>query len=50
MVLRLTADEVMFLIQAVENTAIKGKDAALVAKTLEKLYKEFERLQVKESK
>ena len=41
MVLRLTADEVMFLIQAVENTAIKGKDAALVAKTLEKLYKEI---------
>ena len=48
--LRLIADEVMFLIQAIENTAIKGKDAALVAKTLEKLYKEFERLQSKESK
>ena len=48
--LRLTADEVMLLIQAVENTAIKGKDAALVANTLEKIVKEFERLQVKESK
>tara|TARA_R100000656_G_scaffold104032_1_gene75788 strand:+ start:773 stop:895 length:123 start_codon:yes stop_codon:yes gene_type:complete len=40
----------MFLIQAVENTAIKGKDAALVAGTLQKLIKEFERLQSKESK
>ena len=48
--LRLTADEVMFLTQAVENTAIKGKDAALVARTLEKLVKEFERLADKEPK
>ena len=48
--LRLIADELVFLIQAVENTAIKGKDAALVAKTLEKLYKEFKILQSKESK
>tara|TARA_B100000586_G_C20064035_1_gene407626 strand:+ start:204 stop:326 length:123 start_codon:yes stop_codon:yes gene_type:complete len=34
----------MFLIQAVENSTIKGKDAALVAKIHEKLGKEFERL------
>ena len=50
MVLRLIADEAMFLIQAVENTAIKGKDAAVVARILEKLVKEFERIQSKESK
>ena len=48
--MRLIADEVMFLVQAVENTAIKGKDAAVVARTLEKLVKEFERIQSKESK
>ena len=50
MVLRLTIEEIMFLIQAVENTAIKGKDAALVAITLKKLVKEFEILQSKDSK
>ena len=48
--LRLIAEEVMFLIQAVENTTIKGKDASLVAKTHEKLVKEFERISDKESK
>ena len=42
--LRLTADEIMFLIQAVENITIKGKDASVVAKIHQKLLKEFERL------
>ena len=46
--MRLIADEVMFLIRAVEETAIKGKDAALVANILIKMGKEFKRLVDKE--
>ena len=42
--MRLTADEVAFLIQSVENITIKGKDALVVAKIHQKLTKEFERL------
>jgi len=39
----------MFLIRAVEETAIKGKDAALVANILIKMGKEFKRLVEKEN-
>ena len=41
--MRLTADELMFLIQASENASIKGKDAKLVAPIIDKLVKEFEK-------
>ena len=39
----------MFLIRAVEETAIKGKDAGLVASILIKMGKEFKRLVEKEN-
>ena len=48
--LRLAADELVVAVTAIENSAIKGKDAALVAKVLVKLYKEFERVKGKDSK
>jgi len=41
--MRLTADELMFLIQASENSTIKGKDAGVVAPIIVKLKKEFEK-------
>ena len=47
--MRLTADEVMFLIQASENATIKGKDASIVAPIIAKLKKEFERQVEKEN-
>jgi len=40
---RLSDDELMFLIQASENANIKGKDAKLVAPIIDKLVKEFEK-------
>jgi len=40
--MRLTADELMFLIQASENATIRGKDASAVAPVIAKLKKEFE--------
>jgi len=46
--LRLTADEVMFIIQAIENATIKGKDSTMVSKVYEKTQKEFKRLVEKE--
>jgi len=49
-VLRLTADELVIIVTAIENSAIKGKDAPIVAKVLVKLYKEFERVKDKEIK
>jgi len=39
--LRLTADELMFIIQAVEACHITGKDALMVGKLLEKIKKQF---------
>ena len=47
--MRLTADEVMFLIQASENATIRGKDASAVAPILVKLKKEFEKKVEKEN-
>ena len=41
--MRLTADELMFLIQASDNSTIKGKDAGVVAPIIAKLKKEFEK-------
>jgi len=40
---RLSDNELMFLIQASENANIKGKDAKLVAPIIDKLVKEFEK-------
>tara|TARA_B100001013_G_scaffold157350_1_gene93803 strand:- start:56 stop:229 length:174 start_codon:yes stop_codon:yes gene_type:complete len=47
--MRLTADELMFLIQASENSTIKGKDAGIVAPIIVKLKKEFEKKVEKEN-
>ena len=47
--MRLTADEGMFLIQASENSTIKGKDASIVAPIIAKLKKEFEKQVEKEN-
>ena len=47
--MRLTADELMFLIQASENATIRGKDASAVAPILVKLKKEFEKKVEKEN-
>jgi len=47
--MRLTADELMFLIQASENISIKGKDAKIVAPIIAKLNKEFEKQVEKEN-
>ena len=47
--MRLIADELMFIIKAIEATTIHGKDAHLVAKILEKLNKGFERQMAKEN-
>jgi len=41
--LRLTADELMFLIQAIEASHITGKDALMVGKLLEKIKKQFKK-------
>jgi ABC-type phosphate transport system substrate-binding protein len=47
--MRLSADELMFLIQASENATIRGKDASAVAPILTKLKKEFEKKVEKEN-
>ena len=47
--MRLTADELMFLIQASENITIKGKDAKVVAPIIVKLNNEFEKQVEKEN-
>ena len=47
--MRLSADELMFLIQASENITIKGKDAKVVAPIIVKLNKEFEKKVEKEN-
>ena len=39
--MRLIADELMFLIQAVEASHITGKNALMVGKLLEKIKKQF---------
>jgi len=46
--MRLTADELMFIIKAIQATTIQGKDAHLVAKILDKVGKGFERQVAKE--
>ncbi len=48
--MKLEIKEVYFLKQAVEQTTVKATDAAFVAKTIEKLDKEFVRLQKLEEK
>ncbi len=46
--MRLTADELMFLIQAIEATHITGKNALMVGKLLERVKKQFKRQAEKE--
>ena len=48
--MKLEIKEVYFLKQAVEQATVKATDAAFVAKTIEKLDKEFVRLQKLEEK
>jgi len=43
--MKLDIQEVFFLKQCAESSTIKASDAAIVAKTLEKLEKEFARLE-----
>lgn len=48
--MKLEIKEVFFIKQAVEQATIKASDALFVAKTIEKLDKEFVRLQKIEDK
>ena len=48
--MKLEINEVHFVQQAVNNCTIKGVDAPVVATLIEKLSKEFERLQKLEEK
>lgn len=48
--MKLDLTEIYFLQQASENVSVKAKDAKTVADLLEKLNKEFERLQKAEEK
>lgn len=50
MPIKLDLTEVYMLKQAVSNINIKATDAPIVAKTMEKLDKEFDRLQALEEK
>jgi len=48
--MKLDINEVHFVQQAVNNVTIKGSDAPVVATIIDKLGKEFERLQKLEEK
>lgn len=48
--MKLDIQEVFFLKQCVEAATIKGSDAPIVAKTIEKIEKEFLRLESIEQK
>ena len=48
--MKLDINEIFFLKQAIEQVTIKASDATSVAKTIEKLDKEFVRLQKLEEK
>jgi hypothetical protein len=48
--MKLDLTEVYFLQQASENVSVKAKDAKVVADLMEKLKKEFDRLQKIEEK
>jgi hypothetical protein len=48
--MKLEIKEVYFLKQAIEQVTIKASDASVVAKTIDKLDREFSRLQKLEEK
>jgi len=48
--MKLEIKEVYFLRQAIEQVTIKASDAGVVAKTIDKLNREFSRLQKLEEK
>lgn len=48
--MKLDLTEIYFLRQASENVTVKAKDAKIVANLMDKLNKEFERLQKIEEK
>jgi hypothetical protein len=48
--MKLDLTEIYFLQQASENVTVKAKDAKIVANLMDKLNKEFERLQKIEEK
>ena len=46
--MRLTTDEIMVIIKALESITIKGKDAPLVAGVIKKVQSHFEKMVEKE--